>query len=202
MNPVWIITAVHTELRFGAVGLSVGVNMAVLYTVYDESVNDRIEEVAKAPTPSPITNTTSTTKQTTSTIVTNTTISTNTTIPTNTTTTTTTTTTMSTLPTEPTPFVMSVDGLGEITGYLDAEFNDVVAFRVSEAFKSYLVCRLGSPIWLTASYAYVVYLNHIGHWGWFSGKESAHLTALRDFELLTPQNFESKRIYQKFINHI
>ena len=113
--------------------------MAVLYTVYDESVNDRIEEVAKAPTPSPITNTTSTTKQTTSTIVTNTTISTNTTIPTNTTTTTTTTTTMSTLPTEPTPFVMSVDGLGEITGYLDTEFNDVVAFRVSWTLKHRLV---------------------------------------------------------------
>ena len=31
---------------------------------------------------------------------------------------------------------MNVDGLGEITGYLDGEFNDVVAFRVSRGLKS------------------------------------------------------------------
>ena len=88
--------------------------MAVLYTVYDESVDDRIQEAAKAPTPSPITTTTTTSKPITSTVPT-----------------TTTTSTTTILPTEPTPFVMNVDGLGEITGYLDGEFNDVVAFRVS-----------------------------------------------------------------------
>ena len=96
--------------------------MAILYTVYDETVDDRIQEAAKAPTPSPIT----TTKQSTTTIPTTTTKITTTTMSTTTTTTT-------TLPTEPTPFVMNVDGLGEITGYLDGEFNDVVAFRVSFA---------------------------------------------------------------------
>lgn len=88
--------------------------MAILYTVYDESVDDRIQEAAKAPIPT----TTTTSKQTTSTIPT-----------------TTTTMTTTTLPTEPTPFVMNVDGLGEITGYLDGEFNDVVTFRVSRALK-------------------------------------------------------------------
>ena len=112
----------QTEFRLGAVGLSVGVNMAILYTVYDETVNDRIQEAAKAPTPSPITTTkeltTTGTIPTTKTKITTTTMS-------------TTTTTTTTLPTEPTPYVMNVDGLGEITGYLDGEFNDVVAFRVS-----------------------------------------------------------------------
>ena len=95
--------------------------MAILYTVYDESVDDRIQDAAKAPTPSPITTTTTTSEQATSTIPT--------------TTTTRTTTTTTTLPTEPTPFVMHVDSLGEITGYLDGEFNDVVTFRVSRALK-------------------------------------------------------------------
>ena len=112
------------NFRLGAVGLSVGVNMAILYTVYDESVDDRIQEIAKTPIPSPITTTTITSKQTTTTISTTTTTS-----------TTTSTSTATTLPTEPTPFVMNVDGLGEITGYLDGEFNDVVAFRVSRALK-------------------------------------------------------------------
>ena len=93
--------------------------MAILYTVYDESVDDRIQEAVKAPIPSPITTTSTTSTQTTSTILTTTTR------------TTTTTSTTTTLPTEPTPFVMNVDGLGEITGYLDGEFNDVVTFRVS-----------------------------------------------------------------------
>ena len=72
--------------------------MAILYTVYDESVDDRIQEAAKAPTPSPITTTSTTSTQTTSTI------------PTTTTTKTTTTSTTTTLPTEPTPFIMNVDG--------------------------------------------------------------------------------------------
>ena len=92
--------------------------MAILYTVYDESVDGRIQDAAKAPTPSPITTTTTTSEQATSTIPT-----------------TTTTRTTTTLPTEPTPFVMHVDSLGEITGYLDGEFNDVVTFRVSRALK-------------------------------------------------------------------
>ena len=101
--------------------------MAILYTVYDESVDDRIQEAAKAPTPtpSPITTTSTTSTQTTSTIPT------------------TTTSTTTTLPTEPTPFVMNVDGLGEITGYLDGEFNDVVAFRVSRGLKSHSHTKVG-----------------------------------------------------------